>query len=590
MDGHPLKPKLALAVGVIGHRPDRLPQTARDKVESDVATVLKIVSEGVQAAHARYQDVFSPAEPLLSCVSGLAEGADRIVAKAALARGWLLDAVLPFSVSTYAADFHTEQSRAEFDELCGKARATLALPGRRENETHAYRTVGLTILDQCDLLLAVWDRGPSGGPGGTTDMVETATQLDVPIIHVDANGQQPPRVYWSQLGEFPALADNLDDLPNADAQRGFTSLIERLVGPPKAETEQFALKRYFAESFFRFNFRLEFPLLRALCGARGLRQTDWKPSSPDQRAAELLALAATTEDNRHEPSILARAYGDADTIGVRFAQIFRSAFVLNFLLAAFTVIVAVTSLLFDHEIKYWFVIAELLMIGIVLVNTMIGRSWAWHRRWFEAREIAERLRIAVPLWMLGSRPSSFSGQEPAWTGWYVRAVCREQGPRSASLDQKNLSAARATLLGVLDNQCTYHGANSALMEKLESRLETFGLVLFGAAALTAAIFLASVPFADVTDMEAIVITVLASGLPALATASYGIRVIGDFDGSVRRSERTQEALKRVMDAVAEDPLTLQRMRTRARAGAEAMLGDVSGWRIAAESRGLNIPG
>jgi hypothetical protein len=91
-------------------------------------------------------------------------------------------------------------------------------------------------------------------------------------------------------------------------------------------------------------------------------------------------------------------------------------------------------------------------------------------------------------------------------------------------------------------------------------------------------------------MEAIVITVLASGLPALATASYGIRVIGDFDGSVRRSERTQEALKRVMDAVAEDPLTLQRMRTRARAGAEAMLGDVSGWRIAAESRGLNIPG
>jgi hypothetical protein len=97
-------------------------------------------------------------------------------------------------------------------------------------------------------------------------------------------------------------------------------------------------------------------------------------------------------------------------------------------------------------------------------------------------------------------------------------------------------------------------------------------------------------FVEASEMGAFALTALGAGLPALATASYGIRVIGDFEGIAHRSERTREALTQLIGAIKHDPLTLDRLRSRARGAAEAMLGDVSTWRIAAESRSLNIPG
>ena len=86
------------------------------------------------------------------------------------------------------------------------------------------------------------------------------------------------------------------------------------------------------------------------------------------------------------------------------------------------------------------------------------------------------------------------------------------------------------------------------------------------------------------------ITALAAGLPALATASYGIRVIGDLEEIAQRSDRTYKSLRRLITAVKHDALALNRLRNRARSAAEVMLGDVSSWRVATESRTLNIPG
>jgi hypothetical protein len=175
----------------------------------------------------------------------------------------------------------------------------------------------------------------------------------------------------------------------------------------------------------------------------------------------------------------------------------------------------------------------------------------------------------------------------------LRALSREQGLRSGSLDEHGLLATRKVLLGLLDHQCSYHHTTAARMEKLEHRLERFGLILFGAAALTAATFLlvvGTVSWAGRSEMFGFLVTVLAASLPALGTASYGIRVIGDFEGIAKRSERTRVTLDRLIAAVEHDPVTLNGLRSRARGAGEAMLGDISSWRIAAESRSLNIPG
>jgi len=222
----------------------------------------------------------------------------------------------------------------------------------------------------------------------------------------------------------------------------------------------------------------------------------------------------------------------------------------------------------------------------------------------EAREVAERLRIALPLWTLGLRPGAFPGEEATWTGWYVRAFARVQGLRSGDFSAPQFEAARAVLLSVLNDQCKYNANNAQRMGKLESHLEWTGLALFLFTLLVAADhFLTPILFHASSYVVAgllgligkqglahTVVVGLGAALPALATATYGIRVIGDFEGIHRRSERTHLALQELIKAVEEDPTDLALLRARARSAADIMLGDVSSWRLSAESRGLAIPG
>jgi hypothetical protein len=87
----------------------------------------------------------------------------------------------------------------------------------------------------------------------------------------------------------------------------------------------------------------------------------------------------------------------------------------------------------------------------------------------------------------------------------------------------------------------------------------------------------------------ILVTALSASLPALASALYAIRIIGDFGGIARRSERTLVALKTLRKAAERDADDLRALRVHARAAAEVMLGDVASWRLATESRALDIP-
>src|SRR5207253_10189896 len=146
---------------------------------------------------------------------------------------------------------------------------------------------------------------------------------------------------------------------------------------------------------------------------------------------------------------------------------FRSAFVVNFLFAAIAVLAAAAGAMFlpidaEHEelpLGLGLVLLEIALISLMIVNTWLGGRWRWHRRWFEAREMAERLRIALPLWVLGLRPKSFPGEEATWTGWYVRAMVRVQGMRSGDLAGVQFEPARGVLLDVLRPQSDYNIGN-----------------------------------------------------------------------------------------------------------------------------------
>lgn len=663
MNRYPPRPRLALAVGIVGHRPNRLPPEAakRDAIAAEITSILIAIGRETKAAREKYADYFSEKRPVIAVISGLAEGTDRMAAHAAIAlkradaagnktgAKFMLDVPLPFSAAIYKADFKTDQSKSEFDTLLQQARSVLVLPGERGRpheheqqaalrETRSYEDAGLTLLNQSDVILAVWDGGVSAGRGGTRELLDIAARSGTPIIHIDAKGEMPTRILWSGLAQFSAPSNEVDDLPAQSPGAALRDMIDELLRPPEekpfehgqrdksgrpgkpdgkqkadGDLERQRLKHYYNSCLPARNVGLAFPALMALFQVRRLRHADWRPDPPERLSAQLVGFDKSSPPNAalQQTSVLATAFGWADAWGVWLAQIFRSAFVTNFSFAAFAVVTAAVSLVWTDiakllpqsgapdmtsmgrrlaEHKWPFVAVELIFIVFVVVITFAGYKRRWHHRWLEAREVAERLRIAFPLWALGLRPATFPAEEPAWTGWYTRAIVREQGMRPAILDAAGLQQSRDTLRGVLSDQCGYHQTTAVRMAKMEKRLEQVGAVLFILTLMTLFAFLVAVlSHVPMRPWISFSVTGIAAGLPALGTALFGIRVIGDFDGIARRSERTFEVLQQIIDATdAEKPPSLTALRTRARAASDIMLGDVASWRLAAESRTLAI--
>ena len=123
-------------------------------------------------------------------VSSIAEGADRLVARLGLSRGWDLVVILPFPRHDYETDFTTDASRAEFDELLGRASAVDEVASRPTRED-AYLAAGHAVVDDADVVLALWDGHPARGRGGTAEVVEYARSLGRPLVWIDVARREP---------------------------------------------------------------------------------------------------------------------------------------------------------------------------------------------------------------------------------------------------------------------------------------------------------------------------------------------------------------------------------------------------------------
>lgn len=628
---HPPKPRFALAIGIVGHRlshwdaekkgADGRPLRAAQlqKIAGDIRLALAAIKSAALQAYHDHKPLFDDTPdarrraPELTLVSALADGADTIAAKAALGLGYALDAPLPFAQAEYENDFspHAVDEHIplqEFRALVGQARSVLQLPGRRRaeadteeqgdlKENRAYEAAGLTVLSQADILLAVWDGKLPRGRGGTAEMVAEAARLGIPIVLIDANAAKPIELRWRGLMPMPAPIVAFDDLPSGTLDHSIHRVLNELVRAPASEDERKNLALWFSEILRHVNIRIGYPLLTTFLFARRIRISDLIPRRASELAEDYVRDSVPVVDRNRPQDIawLAEAYGWADAIGIYFAQVFRSAFVVNFVFAALAVIAASASLVMPNVSREYITVdIEIGLIFFVVLNTALAHRWRWHHRWFEAREVAERLRVALPLWTLGLRPAFASGEEPTWTGWYARALVRTQGMRSADLNTDGLAAERAVLVNLLSSQCSYNHNNADRMHWMERGLEYVGLCLLVVTIVVAFDHHRDEPFVAfllgrVLQPHQATIW-LSTALPALATACYGIRVIGDFEGTVHRAKRTHRQLDQLITAIQQDPLDFSLLRARARSAADAMLGDVASWRLSAESRGLAVPG
>jgi hypothetical protein len=195
----------------------------------------------------------------------------------------------------------------------------------------------------------------------------------------------------------------------------------------------------------------------------------------------------------------------------------------------------------------------------------------------EAREVAERLRAGLPVWLLGERSRKHFGGEFSWVDWYVRANYRAMGVCSGSLNIERLSAIKTALKGMLDTQAEYHAASAELMNALDRRL-------FMVSTALAIIVLMLISFWKDIELFAVV------ALAAFTAAIYGIRVTGDFEGRAERSEHTSTTLVDIRDSLQSDTNSLSKLRARAQAVYKMILDDIAQWRYATQSRPLAIPG
>jgi hypothetical protein len=628
------RPKPTLRVGITGHRPR--PGIDEDAVARRLAAEfrrLRTVAEGIAREEAA---VFADGGAECVLVSALAEGADRAAAHAALAEGFRLECVLPLPRADYRADFAGSAAEG-FDALLGKASAVFELPAPRAPRTgddaereaertrgrdRSYATGGFVMLNQIDLLVAVWNGDPPAGPGGTGAIVEMAVNAGIPVLHIRSGAPDRVTLLWEAQGALPFRLHRLDGLERDADDAAIRAVLDALLAPPRARPapapahgrdegaeERRRLTRFFGETERRLRRRLSYPVMLWLWGIRGPRRADFL-AAPYEAAAEARWAGFLDEVGEGEAAnlvgplgtVLRPRYAWADGLADRYAQVFRSGYVTNFGLAALAVLLALLGVVWSSA-KVWLVVAELGVIAGILLNTEVGRRCGWHDRWLDYRHLAERLRHLRMLALLGVRPTAAGRPAPGaargvrWVDWYVRAAGREVGLPDAAVTDGYLDRCRRLLCETeLDEQIAYQKASETAMHRLETRLHRLGACLFGATGLICVVFIVGyLAWQEVPDDLKAWVTFLTALLPTVGAAVYAIRVQGDFEGIRDRSAATLAELEAVRaalevpDAPGDPEQAFIRLADRAEQATEAMTVDVADWRTILIRRPLALP-
>jgi hypothetical protein len=482
------------------------------------------------------------------------------------------------------------------------------------------------VLEQCDVLLALWDGDPNRGRGGTSRVVADAVARHIPVIHIhthanananaNAEGGAPtppaPQVLWTGLSDAEIEQPSVEIVPRAPATTAIAQVVAALTIPPEHKVDTRMLKQFYRERAATSTPALAYPLLLAATGVRGLSRRDLKPMQAEASSDDLRGLLARSSvggvggaggggATDFAGQLISR-YGLADTAASYFAQVFRSGFVGNFTLAAIAVILALSGLL-APALKLPIITGELVCVILILLNTHAGKRFGWHERWMDNRHLAEQLRALALTSVLGDlglrSHSGHAGRDaaaiPGWVGWLARATAREAGLPNKLADAKYLTGVRDMALHLISDQIAYQNTNAARMHKLEHRLHHAGEFLFGGtvvACVTWMVFkIAGLPMGVVGNVGMTeIVTFLTAVLPALGASIYGIRMQGDFAGVAFRSQVTVTRLERLQRAMKDDPLDYARLSARLRNLADIMLTDVSNWRTTYQARPLALPG
>jgi hypothetical protein len=290
----PVRVRAPLGIGVTGHRLHRLDEGGVERVRIAADVVLGAIAGASNGDGVRL-------------ITALADGADTILGQQAVARNWQLDIVLPFTRQTYATDFTTSETRGDYENLLEAAHSSFELDeerGDQEREAGAYERAGRIVLDQAEILIAVWDCSPVRGRGGAAQIVAEAVLRGIPVIHIDPTSNDAATLLWSGLEERDLGQQTVETVTRAGLD-ALPELLQLLMSAPEAPAERSQIALFQDKPRWRFP-GLAYPLLLAVLGVRRLRKTDF--TTPDE-ARSAASFEAICEGGRVEDGGFARRIG-----------------------------------------------------------------------------------------------------------------------------------------------------------------------------------------------------------------------------------------------------------------------------------------
>ncbi len=618
--------QLILRIGVTGHRPNKLQSADEVQLRSQIRTALLFIKESTIEVHRNAGAIYLP-EPVLRVISPLAEGSDRFVAEAGLALGLELQCPLPFLREEYENDFKSQDSRARFQELLDQATAVLELDGSRNTvespdlENESYQAVGRTVLNQSDVLIAIWDGDP-GKKGGTGQMVVEAERLCIPIIWIESNAPHALNV---------KLPNEKKKRPWIDSSHLVSEQIGKLLKPPPPPKPKHGDKKakadlreaYFCEAQRRFTLGFVWKLFRDLAAEFRIRRPAIRVEPFQESAtkewsqARLLTPNLPTQVLDHIDDGLRSHYAWADQLANYYADLYRSAFVFNYLMGGCAVLFAFLSYVahtrnlqiheaYGNKVGAIASTAEVLTILAILFVTWFGNKYRWHERWIDYRLLAEQLRQQRFLMALGrvlplapGVPAYVSDDDSnnSWIQWHFRSIVRAAGIVHARFDQAYLRAACSFVKAEgIDGQVVYQEANAERLHRADKLLHRAGYLLFGLAGVACILHLLNyvLHIFGHDGRIALGLTLVSVVGPAFGAALTAIRFQGEFERVTKRSlamktqlEQISEELQKSCSAGAiPSSAALGEIATR---GAALMISEVLDWRTVFLERPLGLP-
>ena len=359
-----------LVVAVTGHR---------DLVPAEVPRIRERVREFLGQLRDNYADRG------VAVMSSLAEGADRLVADAALELGIPLTVPLPMPKDLYVRDFETAESREAFERLCaaavdvfelpitpGNTAETIAEPG--PNRSRQYAQVGVFMCAHCHVLLALWDGKQSDQLGGTSQVIRfhhddvmpgyTARGAAGRLILADDESDLVYHIVCSRDRPDGAPADGLAPLDvcwyTSDEQN------PRVLHMPFRHRQVFDRANEFGRDVRRHAARIEREKYSLLS---------------DEQAA---VMPPGLQDINH-------LFCAADWLAIHFQQrvlhTLRATHVCVFL----TGFAYLSYTDFKSDRSFIFLVLAVMILASVI--NYLAKRGAWHRKYLDYRTLAEGLRV-----------------------------------------------------------------------------------------------------------------------------------------------------------------------------------------------------